>query len=120
MTTDEVRILQEAKSASEYNAEQIEELKRRVTKQEEKSEMLHQMSENIALIAQSLSQVKDDVGEVKDSQKELAQKVTTIENQPAKDTANRVANVKWNVISQIFTTLSGCLLVASAYIMITK
>lgn len=101
MTAEEARIVQEVKSRGESNTHQIEELKERMSRQESKSETLYQMSENIALMAQSLKQVEGDVGEVKESQKELSNKVSILENQPAKDTVTQINNIKWSIISAI-------------------
>ena len=72
-----------------------------MSKQESRSETLYQMSENIALMAQSLKQVEGDVGEVKENQKALSDKVSTLENQPAKDTINQINNIKWSIVSAI-------------------
>lgn len=101
MTAEEARIVQEVKSRAESNTHQIEELKERMSRQESKSETLYQMSENIALMAQSLKQVEGDVGEVKENQKELSNKVSILENQPAKDTVNQINSIKWSIVSAI-------------------
>lgn len=101
MTIEEARMIQEIKSRSESNTHQICELKERMTRQEKRGETLYQMSENIALMAQSLKQVEGDVGEVKENQKELSEKVSTLENQPAKDTVTQINNIKWSIISAI-------------------
>jgi len=101
MNVEEARVLQEVKSRAESNTHQIDELKIRMEKQETKSETLYQMSENIALMAQSLKQVEGDVGEVKENQKELSNKVLTLENAPAKETVAQINNIKWSIISAI-------------------
>lgn len=101
MTTEEAIMMQEVKSRAESNTHQIDELKERMAKQEARSETLYQMSENIALMAQSLKQVEGDVGEVKENQKELSQKVSTLENAPAKETIAQINKIKWSVISAI-------------------
>lgn len=101
MTAEEARMVQEIKSRCESNTHQINELKERMTKQEERSETLYKMSENIALMAQSFKQMEEDVGEIKESQKDLSQKVSTLENQPAKETVAKMNSVKWSVISAV-------------------
>lgn len=101
MTAEEARLVQEIKSRGESNTHQIEELKERMSKQETRSEMLYQMNENIALMAQSLKQVEGDIGEVKENQEKLSEKVSTLENAPAKDTMAQIAKVKWSVVSAI-------------------
>ena len=106
MTSDEARMVQEIKSRGESNTHQIEELKERISKQESRSEVLYQMSESIALMAQSLKQVEGDVGEVKENQKELSVKVSTLENAPAKETLDNIKKIKIAAITAVATMLS--------------
>lgn len=101
MTADEIKTLQEVKSRAESNTHQIEEIKERISKQESRSEVLYQMSESIALMAQSLKQVEGDVGEVKTNQKELSAKVSTLENAPAQEALNNFKKVKIAAISAV-------------------
>lgn len=118
MTADEIKTLQEVKSRAESNTHQIEEIKERLSKQEARSETLYQMSENIALIAQSLKQVEGDVGEVKESQKELSSKVSTLENAPAKETLDNIKKIKIAAITAVATMIAtgvaGAIIVALA------
>jgi predicted nuclease with TOPRIM domain len=118
MTAEEVRVMQEIKSRAESNTHQIDELKVRMEKQEAKSETLYQMSENIALMAQSLKQVEGDVGEVKENQKELSDKVSTLENAPANETLNNLKKIKVAAITAVATMIAtgvaGAIIVALA------
>lgn len=101
MTVDEAKIVQEIKSRAESNTHQINELKERMSKQESRSEVLYQMSESIALMAQSLKQVEGDVREVKSNQKELSTKVSTLENAPAQEALNNFKKIKIAAISAV-------------------
>ena len=101
MTVDEAKIVQEIKSRAESNTHQINELKERMSKQESRSEVLYQMSESIALMAQSLKQVEGDVREVKSNQKELSIKVSTLENAPAQEALNNFKKIKIAAISAV-------------------
>ena len=101
MTVDEAKIVQEIKSRAESNTHQINELKERMSKQESRSEVLYQMSESIALMAQSLKQVEGDVREVKSNQKELTTKVSTLENAPAQEALNNFKKIKIAAISAV-------------------
>ena len=101
MTVDEAKIVQEIKSRAESNTHQIDELKERMSKQESRSEVLYQMSESIALMAQSLKQVEGDVREVKSNQKELSTKVSTLENAPAQEALNNFKKIKIAAISAV-------------------
>ena len=91
----------EVKGTVQSHGEKIEDLNTRMSDVEHKQETLYEMNKNIALMAQSLKQVEGDVGEVKTAQKELTDKVLTLENQPAKDTVARMTSVKWSVISAV-------------------
>ena len=106
MTADDARVIQEIKSRAESNTHQIDELKERTSKLETRSEMLYQMNENLALMAQSLKNVETDVNEVKVDQKELSEKVSTLENAPAQDTVAQLKNIKWSIISAIAGAVS--------------
>ena len=101
MTADEAKVVQEIKSRAESNTHQIEEIKERLTKQEARSEVLYQLSENISLMAQSLQQVQGDMTEVKTGQKELSQKVSTLENAPAKEALDNFKKLKIAAISAV-------------------
>ena len=76
------------------------------------------MNSNIALIAQSLKQVEGDVGEVKENQKELSDKVSTLENAPARETLNNIKKIKIAAITAITTMIAtgvaGVIIVALA------
>ena len=101
MEVEYAREIQEIKSRSESNTHQIAELKERTSKLEARSEMLYQMNENLALMAQSLKTIEGDVTEVKEDQKQLSDKVSTLENAPAQDTVAQLKNIKWSIISAI-------------------
>lgn len=91
----------EVKADVQSHSKEIGDLNTRMGDVERKQETLYEMNKNIALMAQSLKQVEGDVGEVKTTQKELADKVSTLENQPAKDTVARITSVKWSIISAV-------------------
>lgn len=108
----------EAKAGVQQNTIEIDNLKTRVTDVEKKQEMLYEMNSNIALIAQSLKQVEGDVGEVKENQKELSDKVSTLENAPANETLNNLKKIKVAAITAVATMIAtgvaGAIIVALA------
>ena len=79
MTPQEAKEIQEIKSRAESNTHQIEELKASVHHLEDKQDAIYKMSENLSLMAQSLKNVEEDVSDVKQNQKELSNKVSTLE-----------------------------------------
>ena len=108
----------EAKAGVQQNTIEINNLKTRVTDVEKKQEMLYEMNQNIAIIAQSLKNVEGDVSEVKESQKELSDKVLTIENAPAKETLDNMKKIKVAAVSAVVTMvatgIAGAVIVALA------
>ena len=108
----------EAKAGVQQNTKEIKNLKTRVADVEKKQEMLYEMNQNIAIIAQSLKNVEGDVSEVKESQKELSDKVLTIENAPARETLDNMKKIKVAAISAVVTMvatgIAGAVIVALA------
>ena len=108
----------ELKADAQSNTKEIADLRSRVNDVEKKQEMLYEMNSNIALIAQSLKQVEGDVGEVKESQKELSDKVSTLENAPAKETLDNIKKIKIAAITAVATMIAtgaaGAIIVALA------
>lgn len=108
----------ELKADTQSNVKEIADLRSRVNDVEKKQEMLYEMNSNIALIAQSLKQVEGDVGEVKENQKELSNKVSTLENAPAKETLDNIKKIKIAAITAVTTMIAtgaaGAIIVALA------
>jgi len=108
----------ELKVDTQSNIKEIADLRSRVNDVEKKQEMLYEMNSNIALIAQSLKQVEGDVGEVKENQKELSNKVSTLENAPAKETLDNIKKIKIAAITAVATMIAtgaaGAIIVALA------
>lgn len=108
----------ELKADVHSNAQATSNLQSRVSDVEKKQEMLYEMNSNIALIAQSLKQVEGDVGEVKENQKELSDKVATLENAPANETLNNLKKIKVAAITAVATMMAtgiaGAVIIALA------
>lgn len=108
----------ELKADTQSNIKEIADLRSRVNDVEKKQEMLYEMNSNIALIAQSLKQVEGDVGEVKENQEELSNKVSALENAPAKETLDNIKKIKIAAITAVTTMIAtgvaGAIIVALA------
>lgn len=108
----------EVKADVQSQATAIGNISLRLNDVERKQETLYEMNKNIALMAQSLKQVEGDVGEVKESQKELSDKVSTLENAPAQETLNNLNKIKISAITAVVTMLAtgiaGAVIVALA------
>lgn len=120
MTPQEAKEMQEIKSRAESNTHQIEELKASVHHLEDKQDTIYKMSENLSLMAQSLKNVEEDVSDVKQNQKELSNKVSTLENQPSRESLENIKKVKMAVITAICTAIGTGLLWACISILANK
>lgn len=110
MTIQEAKELQEVKSRAESNTHQIDELKERVSQVEHKQDVMYQMSENLALLAQSMKNVESDVSDVKGNVNDLSNKVSVLENKPAQNLFTNVVKIKVAVITTICTAIGAGLL----------
>jgi len=105
VTIQEAKEIQETKSRCESNSHQIAEIKTEIKAIQEKQDTMHEMNTNIKLIAQGMSDMQSDFGEVRDSQKQLADKVASIENRPSKETYDAWSKIKVAIATAIGTGL---------------
>ena len=96
----------EVKADVQSNTKDITSIKGRLGDVEKKQEMLYEMNQNIAIIANSLKRMENDVCEVKDTQKELTEKVSTLENAPAQETLSNIKKIKIAAITAVATMLA--------------
>ena len=96
----------EVKADVQSNTKDITNIKGRLGDVEKKQEMLYEMNQNIAIIANSLKRMESDVCEVKDTQKELTEKVSTLENAPAQETLSNIKKIKIAAITAVATMLA--------------
>lgn len=96
----------EVKADVQSNTKDIADLKGRMSDVEKKQELLYEMNSNIALMAQSLKRVEGDVGEMKVEQREVAQKVTALENAPAQETLSNIKKIKIAAITAVVTLVA--------------
>lgn len=108
----------EMKSDVSSNTKDIISVKGRLDSVEKKQEMLYEMNKNISLMAASLKHVENDMGEVKETQKDFADKISTLENAPAQETLNNLKKIKIAAITAIVTMVAtgtaGAIIVALA------
>ena len=96
----------EMKADVQANGREIDKLGNRMNEVEKKQEMLYEMNKNISLMAASLKHVEDDMGEVKITQKDFADKISTLENAPAQETLNNLKKIKIAAITAVATMLA--------------
>lgn len=108
----------EIKADVQSHGRELVRLGNRMDEVEKKQEMLYEMNQNIAIIATSLKQVEGDIGEVKETQKDLTEKVSTLENAPAKETLDNIKKIKIAAITAVATMIAtgvaGAIIVALA------
>ena len=108
----------ELKADVQSHGRELARLGNRMDEVEKKQEMLYEMNQNIAIIATSLKQVEGDIGEVKETQKDLTEKVSTLENAPAKETLDNIKKIKIAAITAVATMIAtgvaGAIIVALA------
>lgn len=102
----EERDFYKLKSDVQSHSRELTRLGSRMGEVEKKQEMLYEMNQNIAIIANSLKQVEGDIGEVKETQKDLTEKVLTLENAPAKETLDNLKKIKIAAITAVATMLA--------------
>ena len=96
----------EIKADVQSHGRELARLGNRMDEVEKKQEMLYEMNQNIAIIATSLKQVEGDIGEVKETQKDLTEKVSTLENAPARETLDNLKKIKIAAITAVATMLA--------------
>lgn len=96
----------EVKADVQSNTKDITNIKGRLGDVEKKQEMLYEMNQNIAIIANSLKRMENDVCEVKDTQKDFAEKISVLENAPAQETLSNLKKIKIAAITAVATMLA--------------
>lgn len=103
--------LQEVDSRCRSNEHRLDELDGEMDKIQETQITLVKLANGVDKMADQLVDMKADIKDVKTSQKELSDKVTTLENKPAAETKRRwdsiSGNLWWLFISGIAAFLLG-------------
>ena len=97
--------VQEIDSRSRSNEHRIDELDTQMDKMQETQITLVKLANGVDKMADQLVDMKEDIKDVKASQKDLSEKVTTLENRPAQQSKKRLDNIvekiKWLVVAGI-------------------
>ena len=103
--------LQEIDSRCRSNEHRLDELDGEMDKIQETQITLVKLANGVDKMADQLVDMKADIKDVKTSQKELSDKVTTLENKPAAETKRKwdsiSGNLWWLFISGIAAFLLG-------------
>ena len=106
--------VQEIDSRSRSNEHRIDELDTQMDKMQETQITLVKLANGVDKMADQLVDMKEDIKDVKVSQKDLSEKVTTLENRPAQQSKKRLDNIAekitWLVIAGIVGYILATLL----------
>ena len=107
--TDLAVHLQEVDSRSKSNEHRINAHEKEIHELREKQDAIYELTSSVKSIATDMTYIKEDVKEVKTGQDKLNQKVTELENKPAKEAKKRIDNIGdkllWLLIGGIVTGL---------------
>lgn len=98
--------LQEVDSRSKSNEHRIDDCEMEIKEIKAEQKAIYKIASSVETLAASISDLQTDIKEVKNGQKQLNEKVNTLENRPAQKTYERFASmtfevIKWFVIGTI-------------------
>ena len=102
--------VQEVDSRSKSNEHRIDELDTQVNKMQETQITLIKLANGVDKMADQLVDMKEDIKDVKISQKDLSEKVTTLENRPAQQSKKRLDNIAEKITWLVVAGIAGYIL----------
>lgn len=102
--------VQEVDSRSKSNEHRIDELDTQVNKMQETQITLIKLANGVDKMADQLVDMKEDIKDVKISQKDLSEKVTTLENRPAQQSKKRLDNIAEQITWLVVAGIAGYIL----------
>lgn len=85
----------------ESTDKRFDELKADIADVKQKTDAIHDLSTNVALMAQGLTTMKDDIKEIKTTGVETSAKVRELENRPANDAEKLLKSIKLTAVTAI-------------------
>ena len=102
--------VQEVDSRSRSNEHRIDELDTQMDKMQETQITLVKLANGVDKMADQLVDMKEDIKDVKVSQKDLSEKVTTLENRPAQQSKKRLDNIAEKITWLVIAGIAGYIL----------
>lgn len=102
--------VQEIDSRSRSNEHRIDELDTQMDKMQETQITLVKLANGVDKMADQLVDMKEDIKDVKASQKDLSEKVTTLENRPAQQSKKRLDNIVEKITWLVVAGIAGYIL----------
>lgn len=129
MTENERIMLIETEQRSKANSHRLDSVQNSIDKMKEENRAIYKIATSVEVMAEKLGNIEDKVDETKRkvdetaeaqraSEERLLQRVSDVENAPAKQTANDVNSIRLSIVTAVVTFLvTG---VAAALVYFTK
>lgn len=129
MTENERIMLIETEQRSKANSYRLDSVQNSIDKMKEENKAIYKIATSVEVMAEKLGNIEDKVDETKRkvdetaeaqraSEERLLQRVSDVENAPAKQTANNVNSIRLSIVTAVVTFLvTG---VAAALVYFTK
>lgn len=85
----------------ESTDKRFDELKSDIAEVKLKTDAIHDLTTNVALMAQGLTSIKEDIKEIKTTGVETSAKVRELENRPANDAEKLLKSIKVTAVTAI-------------------
>ena len=116
MTENERIMLIETEQRSKANAHRLDSVQNSIDKMKEENKAIYKIATSVEVMAEKLGNIEDKVDETKRkvdetaeaqraSEERLLQRVSNVENAPAKQTANNVNSIRLSIVTAVVTFL---------------
>ena len=116
MTENERIILIETEQRSKANSHRLDSVQNSIDKMKEENKAIYKIATSVEVMAEKLGNIEDKVDETKRkvdetaeaqraSEERLLQRVSNVENAPAKQTANNVNSIRLSIVTAVVTFL---------------
>lgn len=116
MTENERIMLIETEQRSKANSHRLDNIQNSIDKMKEENKAIYKIATSVEVMAEKLGNIEDKVDETKRkvdetaetqraSEERLLQRVSDVENAPAKQTASNVNSIRLSIVTAVVTFL---------------
>ena len=116
MTGNERIMLIETEQRSKANSHRLDSVQNSIDKMKEENKAIYKIATSVEVMAEKLGNIEDEVDETKRrvdetaeaqraSEERLLQRVSDVENAPAKQTASNVNSIRLSIVTAVVTFL---------------
>ena len=116
MTENERIMLIETEQRSKANSHRLDSVQNSIDKMKEENKAIYKIATSVEVMAEKLGNIEDKVDETKRkvdetaeaqraSEERVLQRVSDVENAPAKQTANNVNSIRLSIVTAVVTFL---------------